>query len=164
MEKKIPTLSADGQRWRGYSLEAIERLRGKDLVTVERGRRGQIKVAYFRKIDGANPIQATAHMGTRYSFEEPLRSGHFAWTHRELVRDDNSLAAIFGVPPDDRADAERYVRAIFRAVPLSCMKQDEPTPPEPTPPAKVIPFAGKRKRTAATARPLEFDSQWRKAA
>lgn len=166
MERQIATFSPSGGPLRRYSLSAIERLLSMDRVVVKRNHHGRIVEAIFRQADGASPVRATAHLGTAYSFEEPLPSGHYAWRHRALVRDESSLEALFGELPDDRQDAELYVKAIFRAVPLSCMARPKPLTPPTKTPGKVLPFAaGKRKpKAAAASRPLEFDSQWRKAA
>lgn len=145
----IPTLSSDGQRRRRYSLEAIERLLSMDLVTVQRNRKGRIAFAAFRSSLGASPIRPTAHIGTKYSFYERLPDGHHAW-------------ALHGLPTNEHEDADLFVRAVFRAVPLSCMKQTpSEAPAKPTPPAKVINIAEfKRQRIA---RPIEFDSERRAA-
>ena len=139
--KTIPTYSADGQRRRGYSPEAIERLLSLHLVVVQRNRKGAIAVAMFRPTSGANPIQPTAHMGTKYSFLERLDDGNHAW-------------ALHGLPASDHRDADLFVRAIFRAVPLSCMTRTKA-------PAKVVNIAEFRRRKAA--RPIEFDSERRAA-
>ncbi len=148
----VPTYASDGRRLRRYTLEAIERLERLNLVAVQRNRHGRIVIAHFRPTDGANPIRTTAHMGTKYSFNEHLPSGHMAWKYRRLIRDERALAAMFGESPDDVEDAELFVRAVFRAVPLSCMAK----------PAKVVSIDTSRKQKA-TARPIEFDSERRVA-
>ena len=147
--KKIPTYSADGSRRRRYSLEAIERLLSLHLVVVQRNRKGAIAVAMFRPLSGANPIRPTAHTGTKYSFHERLDDGHHAWT-------------LHGLPQNEHEDADLFVRAIFRAVPLSCMKRDaECTGNAREMHGKVVDIAAfKRQRTA---RPIEFDSERRAA-
>jgi hypothetical protein len=117
----IRTYAANGRRLSDSSPERAERLIELGKVVARRDRRGRIRLIQFKHDCGAYPLQATAHMGTRYSYEEPLPSGHYAWKHRELVRDERSLEALFGEKPDDREEADRFVRAIFRAVPLSCM-------------------------------------------
>lgn len=166
MSQKIPAYAPDNStRRRSYSLEAIERFLSLDLVVAVRGRKGKILRVYFREPDGGNPLRTSAHMGQAYSYDETLPSGRSAWKHRKLVRDERDLAALFGEPPDDPIQADLYVRAIFRAVPISCMAQAKPEEPPPPTPANVISIeAGrKRKREPATARPLEFDSELRAA-
>lgn len=156
-DKTVPTYAADGRRLRSYTLEAIERLVKLDLVAVQRNRHGRIVLANFRPVDGANPIRTTAHLGTKYSFNEHLPSGLTAWKHRALLRDERALAATLGELADDPADADLFIRRVFRAVPLSCLTQSEGAP------AKVVSIdAGRRKRKASgTARPVEFDSERR---
>lgn len=154
-ETTVPTYASDGRRLRRYTLEAIERLEKLDLVAVQRNRNGRIVCAHFRPADGANPIRSTAHMGTQYSFDETLPSGHSAWKHRALLRDERALASLFGEQPDDPADAELFVQAIFRAVPLSCMAGK-------TSPKVISINAGRKRKTKPTAaRPIEFDSERR---
>jgi len=158
LESAIPTYASDGRRLRRYTLEAIERLEQLDLVAVQRNRKGRIVCAHFRPQDGANPISNAAHTGTRYSFEESLPSGCAAWTHRALERDPRALATLFGESADDSDQAELFVRAIFRAVPLSCMKRTESKTS-----AKVVSIdAGRRRpKMGAVNRPIEFDSERR---
>lgn len=152
--QKIPAYAPDNStRRRSYSLEAIERFLALDLVVAIRGRKDKILRVYFREPDGGNPLRASGRMGTKYSFDQTLPSGRSAWKHRELVCDERDLAALFGEPPDDPVEADLYVRAIFQAVPISCMTQ----PQSPTP-AKVISIDAGRK-----ARPIEFDSERRAA-
>ncbi len=103
--------SADGTRSRTrYSVAAIERLESLSLIVVKRSRRGSIVCGHFRPLDGANPLQATASMGQRYSFHAHVGGGHRTWTHKEI---------------------ENESRPIFLAVPLSVMRQSLPSPKEP---------------------------------
>lgn len=128
-----------------------------DLVSVVRNRHGRISFAAFRSATGANPIRNTAHVGSKYSFREKIDDGLFAWSLR-------------GLPSSRHEDADLFVRAIFRAVPLSCMKkrtkmsESLPTGKEFTG-GKVVDIAAyKRQRAAAPpARPIEFDSERRAA-
>lgn len=166
VSQKIPAYAPDNQtRRRSYSLEAIERFLALDLVVAIRGRKGKILRVYFREADGGNPLRTSAHMGQAYSYEHHLPSGRSVWKHRKLVRDERDLAALFGEPPDDPVEADLFVRAIFRAVPLSCIQHEQaPEPPKKTPGgAKVIPIDSARRKKPAK-RPAEFDSEWRKAA
>jgi hypothetical protein len=156
----IPTYAADGRRLRDYALSSIERLLTLHLIIVARNRKGKIVCAHFRPVGGANPLRRAAHLGTRYSFELPLPSGHFAWTHRRLLQ-SQEIEALFG-ELDDRDDADQFVRAVFRAVPLSVMRPKPPSPPAPAAApsqqaaarcqqdaAKVVSIALKRDRSAA---------------
>lgn len=122
----IRTYAANGRRLSDSSPERVERLLAIGKVVAGRDRHGRIRVIQFKNDCGAYPLQATAHTGTHYSYEQPLPSGHYAWKHRELVRDERDLEALFGEKPHDREEADRFVRAIFRAVPLSCMKRERP--------------------------------------
>lgn len=126
-EIKIPTFASDGRRLRAYSLEAIERLLSLSLVVVRRNRHGRIVCAHFRPQDGSNPLRATANMGQRYYFLEHVGDRR-VYAHTPLV------------PPQDVRDncespeeLDRYVRNVFRAVPLSCMEQ----PPRKDPAIRV---------------------------
>lgn len=128
----IPTFAATGKRIRDYSPSAIARLLALDLIVVERYRRGAIKRAHFRPQGGANPVKAHAHMGTHYSYEQPLPSGRYAWTHKPLLQ-EQEIEALFGEIDSSTEPADRFVRAVFRAVPLSVMR---PQPPSCAGPAR----------------------------
>ena len=119
-ERKIPTYAADGRRLRDYSLAAIERLESLSLVVVRR-LNGRIRCALFRGLMGANPLRATAHAGTRYSFLR--RSGEVRlWEHAPLVQRQEIEALFEGARSvEDARLLDRFVRAIFLAVPLSCL-------------------------------------------
>jgi hypothetical protein len=130
----IPTYAADGRRLRDYPESSIQRLLALDKVTVTYKRKGKIACAFFRPLDGANPLRRSAHVGTRYSFEEPLPSGHFAWKHRRLLQ-SQEIEELLGEPVEDERHLDLFVRSIFRAVPLSVMRT---TPPSPTAPASNV--------------------------
>ncbi len=132
----IRTYAASGRRLSDSSPERVERLLALGFVVVRRNRRGAITLMQFKRDAQSGPIHKHAHMGQHYSFEEPLPSGYYAWKHRELVRDERDLQALFGEKPDDREEADRFVRAIFRAVPLSCLATDRPKTPKPA--AKIV--------------------------
>lgn len=169
-EKTVPTYAVDGRRLRSYTLEAIERLLQMDLVAVQRNRAGRIVTAHFRDGEGANPIRATAHLGTKYSFNQHLPSGRTAWKYRALMRDERALAASLGEIADDPVDADLFIRRVFRAVPLSCIKRT--SAPESLPAGKQftgsvkvvsIETARAKRKAPAAARPIEFDSERRVA-
>ena len=116
--RRIPTYAVDGRRLRDYAPSAIERLLEMSLVVVRRSRQGLILVAQFRDTDGANPMRATALIGTRYSFRETV-SEYKVWAHRPLIsrRDLQEMAG----KPLERMEAERFVASIFGAVAISAL-------------------------------------------
>jgi hypothetical protein len=97
----VQMFAASGTRIRDRSLESVERLLVLNLVIAHRNRRGKIVAAQFREANGASPVRITAHMGTKYSYQEHL-GDYRAWRLKDLPSID-------------------HVRAVFRAVPLSCM-------------------------------------------
>jgi hypothetical protein len=119
-ETKIPTFASDGRRLRAYSLQAIERLLSLSLVVVRHNRRGQIVCAHFRPQDGSNPLRATANMGQRYYYLEHVGDRR-VYAHTPLIsrQDLEELKDTASTPEE----LDRYVRNIFRAVPLSCMER-----------------------------------------
>ena len=149
----IPTFRADGRRVRDYSLEAIERLLGLSLIVVKRSRKGRITCAQFKSDAGANPLVKSAHMGQQYSYEHHLPSGHCAWSHRDLIQRQD-VEALFGETVESRQDVDLYVRAVFRAVPLSCLVVKAHVAPRPKP-AKVVSIASGRRFRKTPPRPVE---------
>jgi hypothetical protein len=149
----VKTYAADGRRLRDHAHGSIERLLALSRVVVrryERGRRkGLIKVAQYRPLSGANPLRITCHMGTRYSIDELLPSGHHAWKHRELPQ-RQYVEFLLGEPVEDEAVLDLYLKAIFRAVPLSVLRRERPTPPPRRPVSKVVSIDAFRKRVTAT--------------
>jgi hypothetical protein len=125
-EKRIPTYAASGARLHGvrlrdYSLSMIERLLADAKITVRRNRKGVIVSAQYRAEAGATTLQATSLAGTRYSFLEQIREVR-VWSHRRLIpREDLELLA---GKPLDKAACEQFVKTIFRAVPLSCLVEE----------------------------------------
>ena len=111
----VATFAADGGRLPDRSLSSITRLLSLSLVVVRRNFRGAIVRAHFRSVSGANPLRRSAHIGTRYSYQEHTGddSAYRTWRHRRLVQ---STAL-------DREQAELFVRAVFLEVPLSCMSR-----------------------------------------
>jgi hypothetical protein len=149
----IPTYRANGKRLSDSSLERVERLLALKLVVARRDRHGRIRNIQFKWENGhLEPLRKTAHMGQHYSFPlwiEGHRTG--TWDHKPLVRDERSLEALFGEKPDNREEAERFVQAIFRAVPLSCLKEERSSSAsarrEPKRLAPVVNIADYRKTT-----------------
>jgi hypothetical protein len=126
LERKIPTFAADGRRLRAYSLAAIEHLLSLSKVVVRRDERGRITVAQFRGLGGMNPLRQTAHAGTRYSFL--VRCGdHKAWEHKDLLS-SRDVELLFDLSKSSHEEElrsrDRAVRAVFLAVPLSCLVPD----------------------------------------
>jgi hypothetical protein len=148
VEQSIPTYSAEGRRLRDYSVAKVEDLLSRSMVVVERKRNGHIKCAHLRPSSGASPVRKTAHMGQHYSFKERLPNGRRAWNHSKmLVRSD--IEGLIGKPIDVE-DTELFIRAVFRAVPLSIM-----------PRRKTPALLAKDARRKGHNRPVEFDSQGR---
>jgi hypothetical protein len=143
MQDSIPTFGADGRRLRSYSLPAVERLLSLSKVVVRRNRRGRITSACFRPTDGANPLRLTALMGTRYSYQQQLDE-HRAWSHRRLIQRQD-VEALMGEELLDEVEIDVYVRAVFRAVPLSVMRRDPRKTPLDRVPAKVVSIDSGRK-------------------
>jgi hypothetical protein len=119
-EKRVPTYAADGRRLRDYVPSAVEHLFKLSLVVVRRNKSGRVVLAQFRGVGGANPLRATALAGTRYSFIERLHESR-CWSHRRLLPRE-AVENLLGKPVEDAVTLDRYLRAIFRAVPLSVMK------------------------------------------
>lgn len=110
---------------RDYSLAAIKRLLALSKIVVRKNRRGEIVAAQYRPECGANPLRLTAFCGTRYSFLERIHESRL-WSHRRLLpRQD--LEQLAGEPLEDDKLRERYLQAIFRAVPLSCIRNHSST-------------------------------------
>jgi hypothetical protein len=114
----IPTFAADGRRLRNYSPEAIERLLIRGMIVVRRNKRGRIICAQFREDNGANPLRQTAHMGSNYSFEEHCGDA-YVWQHKPLMK-PQTAARLMGEEVEDERIVDRYVRAIFQNVAISC--------------------------------------------
>ncbi len=160
MSITIPTYGADGQRLRNYPLRSIEWMLSLDEVVVQRNRKGSIVCAHLRAEGGALTILDSAYMGQHYSFDERLPSGRSAWRHSPLLqRADRKNLMSEGFNSEQ---VDRFVRRTFRAVPLSCMSRTRLEGP-PTP-AKVVSIDSFRKRGLENSRPVEFDSENRRAA
>jgi hypothetical protein len=123
--QKIATYSAEGRRIRDYSLPALRRLAGQRKVYFSYGSRGRLLRATFLPHDGSKLLR-TAHVGQSYSYPERLTGTTLhAWCHLPFfaLRDDAGQ-------PLDVIESELFVRAVFRAVPLSCLRRPDP-PPSP---------------------------------
>jgi len=94
---------------RHHTLTQIENLLQHGRVSVVRNRRNLITEAHYRQADGASSLPDTFRGGTKYVHEEHLRSGHTVWQHNWLPRTGSS--------------ADLFVRAAFRAVPLSVLQR-----------------------------------------
>ena len=142
----IPTYSAAGRRLGNRRLAIIEQLLADGLVTVERNRKGTITCAQYRfRVRKPEEVR----IPTGHSFQETLPSGHRAWKFASEALSEELSAE------KDQKDAERFVQAVFRAVPLSILAG---RPAKPV----VVPIRSVQK-TSAPHRPIEFDSQMRAA-
>jgi hypothetical protein len=175
----VPVYGANGKRLRNRSMASVETLLEQGKIMLTYTKRGAIKAAQFLDGGGANPIRTTAHLGTQYSFHNRIRQDAplFAWEHRPLVQPQD-IEALFGETVESQLDRDLYVRAIFRAVPLSCMTGGQlagetPQTPSPEAPAaakrvlSIADFADRRRMIRAKReglhRPVEFDSEMRAA-
>lgn len=125
------------RRIRPYSLGEIEHLLtlsqrgelpGRHLI-VKRNRRGEISAATFVAKQSEEELLDTRYRpGQRYTFEEPLPGGFFVLQHRDLPgRED--IERISGLTFESQQEIDPFLRAIFRAVPLSCLAPWRPDLP-----------------------------------
>lgn len=96
----IPIYAADGRSLGFRTLEAAQRLVAGGFVNPVYGRKGHLKAIFLRQEDGANPVEASPRVGTRYSFPQRLDSGLRCWKLKRLdVRDEDgtlvSTRAVF---------------------------------------------------------------------
>ena len=106
--EQIPLYAADGTSLGFRSLEAAKRLIAGGYVKSSYGRKGHLKGIWLLQEDGANPVQAHAPSGTRYSFLQNLDSGNRCWKFRTVDgRDDD------GVPVT--------TRGVFQQVLADCL-------------------------------------------
>src|ERR1035441_2027350 len=106
--EQIPIYAADGTSLGFRSLEAAKRLIESGYVKPAYGRKGHLKAIWLLQEDGANPVQANARSGTRYSFLQNLDSGSRCWKFRRVDgRDDD------GVPVT--------TRGVFQQVVADCL-------------------------------------------
>jgi len=138
----IPTYAADGRRLQNRRLAAIEQLLRDGLVIVHRTRKGAITCAQFLPAEGAAAVARSIPTGN--SFLESLPSGRRAWKFASEPLEDET----------DQAEAEKFIRTVFYAVPLSIAGGCLPL---------LRPASRKRetKRSRRVSRPVEFDSQLR---
>ena len=90
-------------------------------MIVKRNRRGQVVCAQFRYGREPSPIRKSAHRGQRYSVIRTLGDARL-WQHRRLVQAQD-LERALGLAIDEE-DADLFVRAVFRAVPLSILRRE----------------------------------------
>ena len=103
----VPTYDATGAFYKAYSLASIKRQLANDQVTVVRNRKGVIVRAFMRYESGKSAVLKTAYLGTKYSYRESLRDGHWCYDLRKLGGNDPK--------------GEDYLRPIFLTVMTSCM-------------------------------------------
>jgi len=146
----IPTYRANGRRVSDSTPVRVERLLAEGLVVASYSRHGRLRSIQFKHDAGTNPVHKSAHQGQRYSYAQALPSGHFAWKHRELLG-RGEIEALFGeLTAEEIAQRDRFVRSVFRAVPLSVLRRDAP--------ARTAPAAPRQQQH----RPIEFDSEGRR--
>jgi hypothetical protein len=91
------------------SAERVRSLLEAGRITVQRDRKGNIKRAFLRKVDGQSALAKTIYVGTKYSYREHLPSGH---TCHDLRRLDGSKSG--------KNYAPEHLRPIFLSVVTSC--------------------------------------------
>ena len=107
-KNEIPNYAADGTSEGFRSLETARLLLANGYVKPAYGRKGHLKAIWLLQEDGANPVQAHARSGTRYSFLQNLDSGSRCWKFRRVDgRDDD------GVPVT--------TRGVFQQVVADCL-------------------------------------------
>jgi hypothetical protein len=170
----IKTFAADGERLRDSTPARAARLLHLGIVAASRNRRGRINSIQFVGVAGSRSIRQSAHMGQQYSYEQKVLGRGLVWAHKDLIG-TRAVEALFGeLSPAELNARELFVRAIFRAVPLSCLTDAQRArPASNTPditskaPSKVVSIADysarRRKSLSSTSRPLEFDSELRAA-
>lgn len=125
----IPTYAHNRQRCRRYSLASIERLLREGKVIVDRNSRGEITAAMFRprpEREVKPRCRNTVSTGTYYSHLVTLdERGHQLWQHKDLLT-LSEMDVIMGERVDEIEDRDRFLAAIFRAVPLSCLTTPKP--------------------------------------
>jgi hypothetical protein len=83
----IPCYAADGTPLGPRTLAAAQHLVAGGYVLPSYGRKGHLRAIWLVRDDGASPVQAHAHNGTRYSYIESLATGR-CWQLRRLDRHD----------------------------------------------------------------------------
>jgi hypothetical protein len=91
------------------------------LVVVRRVS-GRIRCALFRGLMGANPLRATANVGTKYSFLRRIGDRSKCWELAPLIQRQKLELLFEGAhAAEDERVLDHFVRAIFLAVPLSVL-------------------------------------------
>ena len=142
-QRVVPTFAANGKRLRNHSSAHVEQLELRGVAQLSRTPKGRIKACQFLTSLGANPVQKTASTGTVYSFYNRVGDAQL-WEHRQMVQRQD-VEALFGLPVERSQDLDLYLRGIFRAVPLSCMRTEVIMPRPSKTPAKVVSIASGRK-------------------
>jgi hypothetical protein len=119
--RSVPAYAPNGRRLREYSLEAVDRLLAltPPRVTAKRHRRtGRVTSIQFlpqktAALEGNETLPKSVHLGQHYSYEQTVDdAGHRVWAFTRLL-----------APRDTDVDVEEYLQAVFRAVPLSCLRR-----------------------------------------
>ena len=106
----VPLYAADGTPLGLRALATANQLIVGGLVTPSYGRKGHLKAIWLLQADGASPVESSARMGTRYSFQEALDHGCRCWKLKNVdARDENgkpvgTRAAFFQVLRDCGAE------------------------------------------------------------
>ena len=114
----IPVYAADGSSLGVRAFATAERLVAEGFVKASYGRKGHLKAIWLLQEDGASPVEGSARMGTRYSFQEGLGHGRRCWKLKNVDARGESgepvgtRAAFFQVVVD--CGAEPSVPAVVR--------------------------------------------------
>ena len=90
-------------------------------MIVKRNRSGKIACAQFRYGREPSPIRKSAHRGQRYSVIRTFGDARL-WQHRRLIQ-AQEIEYLMGERIDSY-EADLFVRAVFRAVPLSILRRE----------------------------------------
>ena len=72
----VPLYDLDGCIEKILSIKAVELLEAGERVTLVRNRKGLVMRAYRRRVDKRTNLTIAPYLGTSYSYEEHLYSGH----------------------------------------------------------------------------------------
>ena len=86
MMQEIPLYAADGTPWGFRTLETARQLIANGFVSPVYGRKGHLKAIFSKKADGSSAVERTGPRGTRYSFQQRLKSGRLVWKLKQLGR------------------------------------------------------------------------------
>ena len=91
-KQMIPLYATDGRSLGFRTLKEAEEQLADGYVKASYGRNKDMKAIWLQQNNGGNPIGTRPPIGTRYSHQESLDSGHHCWKFRRLDgRDDDGV-------------------------------------------------------------------------